>query len=813
VNSTPLRVAAAALIHDLRQGARVLRRAPLFSTLVVLTFAIGLGATAAIFSVLDPVLLRGAPYPAADRLLMLWSREADGSSSNVGFLTFRDVERATRSLSQIAVMSYWTPVLRGSDESSRLSGQRVSHRFFATLGVQPELGRDFRPEEDHSTTRNEVILSHGLWQGHFGGDRGIVGRTITLSDRSYTVIGVMSRRFESLLAPEAQLWAPLGYEDTDPWACRGCQHLRMIGRLADGVPVAAAATELNAISASMVREHPTDYSATGLVLTPFNSYLSGPVRPALLATAGAVALLLLIACVNVMNLYLGRAARRTQEFAVRTALGAGAWPLVRQVLAEAVVLALLGGGVALLLAYAAVQGMLRLAPAGLPRLDQVAVNLDVFLFTFVVAALAGIGGGLLPATAARRANIGSLMRQGGRSIARAGRRIRTTLVVAEVALALVLLAGAGLLVRSLGRLLAVDPGFDPGGLVTLELDPFGSRYDSVATIEAYYQKILEGVRALPGVTGAATTTQLLLSGDYDSWGVHLESKPSANPAEDPGSFRYGVTADYLATMKIPLLRGRDLSPTDDGTAVPVLLINAAMARKLFPEVDPLGQRVKIGGTDGPWRTIVGVTGDVHHQSLDADGELEMYVPTSQSPYAESRRVLVVRGGRVPAQLVPAIRRVIREVDPAVPVATVATMADHIQHRTATRRFARAVFQVFAGVATLLAALGLYGVLSSGVAERTRELGIRSALGATRRRLLALVLGHALRLTLVGMSVGVAGALLLTGLLRSLLFGVTPTDPTTFLVTAVLLLLVALVSASVPALRAGRVEPAVVLREE
>jgi putative ABC transport system permease protein len=798
--------------RDVHQSLRVLRRAPLFSGLVVLTFAIGLGAAAAIFSVLDPVLLRGAPYPAADRLLMLWGREKDGSP-RVGYLTFRDVEKSTTTLKDIAVMSYWTPILRGVDESERLMGQRVSNRFFATLGVRPELGRDFRPEEDHSSSRNVVILSYRLWQSHFRGDSGIVGQSITLGDQSLTVIGVMPRHFESLLAPEAQLWAPLGYEDTDPWACRGCQHLRMIGRLADGSSRAAATSDLNSISARMVRENPTEYSAVGFVLTPLNDHLTRAVRPVLLATAGAVAVLLLIACVNVMNLFLTRSARRTAEFAVRTALGAGAWPLVRQALTEAVVLALLGGGVALLLAYGVVKGIVRMAPANLPRLDQVTVNQDVFLFTFAVAALAGICGGLVPATAAMHANIGSLLKNTGRSIARAGRRIRTVLVVAEVALALVLLSGAGLLVRSLGQLLAVDPGFEAKGLVTLELNPFGSRYDSVSTVEAFYRRVIDGVSALPGVTGAAATTQLVLSGDYDTWGVHLESKPSINPADDPESFRFGVTPGYLATMRIPLLRGRDLNAADDADAPLALLINHVMARKLFADMDPLGQRIKIGGTDGPWRTVIGITGDVRHQSLDAEGEMEMYVPTTQSQWAETRRVLVVRGDADPSQLVPSIRRVIREIDASVPVSTVATMTEHIQTRAATRRFARAVFQVFAGVALLLAGLGLYGVLSGSVTERTREIGIRSALGASSGRLLAMVVRHALMLTLIGMSVGLVSALFLTGLLRSLLYGVTPTDPTTFALVALLLLVVALAAASIPAWRAARVDPASVLREE
>ena len=801
----------AAIGRDLRYGLRALRRAPLFASLVVLTFAIGLGATAAIFSVLDPVLLRGAPYPAADRLLLVWGRDKDGAESNVGFLTFRDVERESRNLSSAAVMSYWTPILRGNDASERLLGQRVTWRFFATLGVKPVLGRDFHAEEDHASTRTVVILSHGLWIRQFGGDSSVIGHTVQLSDRSYTVIGVMPQQYESLLAPGAQLWAPLGYEDADPWACRSCQHLRMIARLRDGVTRGAAGAELDQISAAIVRANPTEYPAVGMVVTPLNQYLTRAIKPALLAAAGAVTLLLLIACVNVMNLFLGRATKRTSEFALRAALGAGSGPLIRQVLTEALVLAMVGGALGVALAHAAVAGLLKLAPVGVPRLDQVSVNLDVLLFTFVMATVAGIAAGLAPAFSALRANLTTLLRQGGRGIVgSASRQVRMALVVAEVALALMLLAGAGLLVRSLDRLLAVDPGFNPTGLVTLELEASGSRYDSAAVYQ-FYHEVLERVHGLPGVTAAAAVSQLPLSGDFDSWGVHLESRPSPNPAEDPSAFRFAVTPGYTRTMGIPLRRGRELSATDDARAPLVLLINQAMAAKVFPNQEPLGQRIKIGGTDGPWRTIVGVVGDVRHQSLDAEGELEMYVPTTQTPYVDERLVLVVRGTGDPSRLVPAVRQAIREVDPAVPIATIATMEEHIRTRSAIRLFALAIFQVFAVVALILAALGLYGVLSGSVTERTREIGIRSALGASRSRLFGLVVRNAMTLTLLGMGIGLAGALLLTRLLQSLLFGVTPTDPTTFAVVGLLLLAVALAAATIPAWRAVRVDPGTVLR--
>jgi len=799
--------------RDLRHALRIFRRAPLFSALVVLTFAIGLGATAAIFSVLNPVLLQGAPYPDAERVLVIMGKEKDGGPSRTGYLTFRDLQRETRSLSQVATMSNWTPVLSGPDDAERLTGQRVTQQFFSLLGVAPALGRDFRAEEDQSATRNVAILSYGLWQRRFGGDSGIVGKTISLSDRSVTVVGVMPRSFESVLAPQAEVWAPLGYAETDPWACRDCQHLQMIGRLADGVTATAAGAELDRISAGMVAAHPTEYAATGFLPTPLNEFLTQGILPALLATAGAVALLLLISCVNVASLFLGRTARRSGEFAVRTALGADAGQIVRQVVAEAVVLALGGGALAVLLAIAALRGLVSLAPAGLPRLDQVRVNLEVLGVTLLLALAAGLLAGLVPAMAARRPNFGRLIRQGGRTIAGAGQRLRSALVVAEVALAVILLAGAGLLVRSMGQLLAVEPGFQPEGLVTLELEPFGGKYREKLPIDAFYQEVIERVGAVPGVTSVGATSQLPLSGDYDGWGIHLESRPNDNPAEDPSAFRYGVTPGYLDAMGIPLLRGRKLASSDGAGSPPVLLISNSMARALFPGEDPLGQRIRIGGTDDPWRTIVGITGDVHQVSLETAGEFQFYLPEPQVPYAETRMVLVVRGSGEVAALVPQIRAAIREVDSRVPIATVATMTEHLHNRTATARFALAVFQAFGGVALLLAALGLYGVLATGVTERFREIGIRSALGATRSTLLGGVVRRALVLTGLGLGIGLGGALLVTGLLQSLLFGVSPTDPVTFSVVVLLLPVVALVAAGLPAWRAAGVDPAVVLREE
>ncbi len=805
----------AGLLGDLRHGLRVARRAPLFASLVILTFALGLGAAGTMFSVLQPVLLSGAPYPHAERLLLISDPTRDGELGQLGYETFHNLRQQSRSLERSAAMAYWTPVLTGNGDAARLLGQRVTHDFFQVLGVRPALGRDFLPTGDVPAERNgSVILSHGLWQSRFGGDSAIIGRTIQVSDRAMMVIGVMPRSFESLILNGAELWAPLGYAVGEQQACRDCRHLRMIARLAPGVSLAAARQELHQLSVGLVAQYPTQYAEPGFTTRPLNEALTRSVRPVLLAITSAVALLLLIACVNVTNLFLGRALLRSPEFAVRSALGAGSLPLIRQVIAEGVVLALVGGVVGVGLAYAGTRLVVRLAPAGVPRMDQVALNGAVLGFTLLLATVAGILAGVAPAIAARRANLAGLLRQGGRSIIGAlSRRVRAGLVVVEVAIALVLLTGAGLLLRSLGNLLEVPVGFRAEGVVAFELQTFGSRYFEDDPVYRYFDQVVAAVRAVPGVTNAAVTSQLPLSGDFDTWGIHPEFADDQNPALDPSAFRFSVSPGYLETMEIPVLRGRGLTPQDDSLAPQVAVINSVLARRRFPGTDPIGQRIRIGGGASQFRTVVGIVGDVRHQGLDAGEEAQVYLPTVQHHFADSRMVLVVRGTGALAALVPAVRAAIRGVDPTVPIATVNRMTDLVAQNAATRRFALTVFQGFGLAALLLAALGLYGVLAASVTERTREIGIRSALGASRGSILGLVARSAFALTGLGVVLGVGGALVGTELLTSLLYGVTPTDRATLVAVGALLLVVALAAAVVPAWRAVRVDPVVALREE
>lgn len=805
----------AGLGRDLAHGVRVARRAPLFAGLVVLTFALGLGAAGAIFSVLQPVLLSGAPYPDSDRLVLL--RDADPDRHpHIGYQTYADLRQQLTGVERMAALAYWAPTLGGAgQEPERPLAMRVTHDFFRTLAVTPALGHDFSAEEDLPGTRNSVvILTHELWQRRYAGDSAIIGRPILVNDQAATVIGVLPATFENMLLPTAQLFAPLGYAEGEPQACRNCRHLRVIARRKAGTTEAALDGELARIGAVFSREYPDTYAPGYLGATPLNQWLTRGSRPVLLAITGAVALLLLIACLNVTNLFLGRAIKRRGEFAVRSALGAGAMPLVRQVVAEAVVLALAGGALGVLLAFAGTKLLVGLAPGDVPRLGQVRVNGGVMLFTLLLASLTGIVAGATPALAARRANIAGLLRDGGRSIiGRLGRRVRAGLVVLEVSVALLLLTGAGLLTRSLGKLLEVTPGFDPEGVVTFELQTYGPRYADDAPVHHFYQQVVDEVRALPGVTGAAVVSQLPLSSDYDTWGIRLEQPTAQAGQPDPNTFRFAVSPEYLETMQIPLLKGRGFTPADNAGAPPVVLINDAIARQLFPGRDPIGQRIQLGGTDSPFREIVGVVAAVHHQGLDVGAESQIYLPETQNPFADSRMVLVVRGRAAATTLVPAVRQAIHQVDPTVPIATVATMTDYLQRHAATRRFALAVFQWFAIGALLLAALGLYGVLAASVAERTREIGIRSALGAPRRSLLLLVGRFALGMTAAGVGIGLAGALFGSRLLGSLLYGVQPTDHLTLAVAGAVLLLTAGAAAAVPAWRAMRVEPVVALREE
>ena len=806
--------AISGIAGDLAYAARRLRKDVAFTSLAVLTLALGIGAATAIFSAVNPVLFERLPYPDPQRLVTIAEVGATNPRLDVTYGTFREVVQRSHAFASLAVLKTWQPTLGGLDVPERLDAQRVSAAYFRTLGVAPVLGRDFTAADDRPRGPTVVVLSHALWR-RLGADAAVVGRTVRLDDTPYTVIGVMPDGFENLLAPSAQVWAPLQYgesfaPDTREWG----HHLRMVGRVRAGVDRDAAARELAAIAKSPVPELPrvpwADLSA-GLTAWSLRDEVTQGVRPALLAVVAAVLLLLAITGVNVTNLLLARGAQRQGEFAMRAALGAGRGRLVRQLLTESLLLALLGGVLGLAVAELGVEALVALSPAGLPRLDAIRVDTAVLAFAFALSAIIGVAVGIVPALQASTPALRAGVERNSRRAAGDYRRTRGSLVVAEVALALVLLVSAGLLFRSLSRLLAVETGFDDGPLLTMQVQVTGHRYDADSVRYGFLQQSLEAVRAVPGVEAAAYTSQLPLSDDLDIYGVHLERE--TDPASDGAALRYAITPGYFAAMGIPLRGGRLLDEHDGASSPRAVVVSEAFARSAFSGVDPIGQRLRFGAPEGDWYTIVGVVGDVRQTALGLTTSNAIYVTPTQWHWVDPRVSLVVRGRGAPATLAPAVRAAIWSVDKDQPVVRVATMRELVEASVADRRFALVVFEAFGVAALMLAAIGLYGILSVSVTERTREIGVRSALGASSRDILTLVLRQGMALTAVGVALGLMLAWAATRSLASLLFELPALDPVTYGGVVALLLGVSALACWGPAWRAARLDPAITLRAE
>jgi putative ABC transport system permease protein len=800
-------------LGDLRYAARRLRSAPGFTTVTVLTLALGIGATTAIFSAVNPILFESLPYPDADRITMIWEVRRDEARNDGTFGMYRGLAERSRSLQAIAVFKPWQPTIPDDAQPERLEGQRVSASYFHVLGISPVLGRDFEASHDRLNGPNVVVLSHGLWQRRFGADPRIVGSNITLDDTDHQVIGVMPARFENVLAPDADLWAPLQYDMSQGRAWG--HHLRMVGRLAPGTSTAAVTRELNALGQAVLEEHrPETYGPDVLFgVASLQDDITRGVRPALLAIFGAVTLLLVIACVNVTNLLLARGAGRRSEFALRAALGAGGGRLVRQLLTETVLLAALSGVMGMAVALLGTRAFVTLSPPELPRVADISVDRAVFAFGLAITTLFGLACGLAPALQAMRTDPQRELQLGSRRTAGGHRRMRSVLVVLEVALALMLLVSSGLLLRSLQHLFAIDAGFDASHLLTLQVQTSGHRFDEDSTTYRFFAQALEAVRSVPGVTAAALTSQLPLSGDLDLYGVHFDPDPSNDPGEVNGTFRYAVSPLYLETMRIPLRTGRSLDERDRADAPYVALISESMARRRLPGVNPLGQRLRIGAADGPLYTVVGVVGDVRQVSLAVTESDAVYISPAQWHFADNAMSLVVRAGGDAASLAAAVRQAVWSVDKGQPIVRMVTMDKLLANTAAEQRFALIVFEAFALAALVLAAAGIYGVISGNVAERTREIGVRSALGASRRNILALVLRHGMVLTVLGVAVGLVGAAAASQALSALLFGVSPLDAVTYVSMIALLVAVSLVACGLPARRAARLDPATTLRAE
>lgn len=797
---------------DLCFGARRLRTEPGFTLVTVLTLAVGLGASTAIFSVVNPILFQPLPYPEPHRVVSLWDFGSDHARLEVTYGTYNELQARARSFEALSVFKPWQPTLTGQAEPERIDGQRVTWQYFRVLGVGPVLGQGFQASDDRADGASVVILSDGLWRRHFNADPAIIGRRITFGDDGFTVAGVMPKGFENALSPSAEVWTTLKYDLTQGRAWG--HHLRMVGRLKPGVSLGAAAREVDEITRNPVPEYARMSWASlrsGLAILPLQADLTGGARPALFAVMGAVALLLLIACVNVTNLLLARGVRRRGEFAVRAALGAGRLRLVRQLLVEHLFLALIGGVLGLGVAVLGMKGLVALSPPGLPRLEAIRMDGTLFVFALGITLLTGlVFGSVVAIQASGQAPQGTL-HLASRRTAGGHRRARALLVVTQVALALILLVGSGLLLRSLQRLFAVDSGFDPSNVLTLQVQTSGHRYASDSTTYRFFATVLNAVRQVPGVTAAGLTSQLPLSGDLDLYGVRFDPAPGDDPGETRGTFRYAVSPGYFEAMGIPLRRGRFLDEGDRADVTPVAVISEALARVRLAGLDPIGQRIQIG--EGRPYTVVGVVGDVRQVSLALDDASAVYTTGPQWHFADNAMSLVIRARGNPGDLAPRLRNAIWSVDKDQAVVRVVTMDGLIARTALERRFTLVLFEAFALVALILAGAGIYGVLSGSVAERTREIGVRAALGASPESILGLIVGQGMSLTGFGLLIGLLGAVLSSRLIIALLFGVSPLDPLIYLTVVILLAGVAVLACLVPAWRAARVDPVSTLRTE
>ena len=804
------------LRQDVRHAFRQLRNNRGFACTAILILALGIGGTSAIFSVLNPVLFEPLPYPHANRIMTIWYSGRDGERIGQAFHTYREVAERNHSFEAVAVVKPWQPAISGGDQPERLDGQRVSAAYFRVLGVQVALGRDFRPADDVLNGPKVVILSDGLWRRRFGGDSRIVGQQIRLDDQPYTVIGVMPG-FENVLSPSSETWAPLQYDSgnvSDQESREWGHHLRMIGRLRADVRQDRAKSDLAWIASTPVPEFPRPSHVSlsqGFIVDSLQNDVTRGVKPALVAVFGAVILVLLIACVNVTNLVLARSAQRQGEIAIRAALGAPRRRVRRQLVTESLLLAILGGIVGMFVTELGIRMLLALSPSGLPRMHEIRLNAPVFLFACGVILLVGFVVGLVPSWQALRGDLQSSLQEGSQRVAGGHQRIRQSFVVVEVALALLLLVTTGLLFHSIRRLLAVPPGFDAANVISLQVQTNGRRFDDERISNQFFSQAIEAVRQVPGVTAAAFTSQLPLSGDMDLYGAQFEDD---EPDVAFPSYRYAVTADYFDTLRIRLRRGRLLDAHDTEKTPAVVLISESLAKRRFPNQDPLGKRLHIGGRNGtPAFTIVGVVGDVKQMSLGLNDTDAVYTTTTQWTYPERTLSLVVRGRGNASALVPAIKNAIWSVDHDQPIVRIVSMEALLAESAAERRFVLILFEAFGVVALALAASGIYGVLSGSVAERTREIGVRSALGASRNGIIALIVRQGMFLVSIGTMLGAAGALLASQAISAMLFGISRFDLLTYSSAIALLAVVAALACALPAWRASRIDPMEALRYE
>jgi putative ABC transport system permease protein len=802
-----------ALIKDIRYGVRSLLKRPGFTFIAIITLGLGIGANSAIFSVVNGVLWRPLSYSNPQQLVMVWeNHQARGGPAREWFSPsdFQDWRDQNSSFSHLSALNNWAPTLTGRDEPEPLVGATVSHDMFTLLGIAPALGRSFLPEEDQPKAPNVVVLSHELWQRRFNSDQTIVGKSVSLNQESYSVLGVMPAGFQFPVIPNAQLWRTV-QPGLSPTCQRGCFVLRVIGRLKSETTIERAQADTANVAAHLAEQYPDTNSKVGATLVPLHEQLVGNIKRPLLVLLGAVGFVLLIACANVANLMLARAATRRREMALRSALGAGRGRMIRQLLTESAVLASVGGAVGLVLAFWLLRLLLSLSPPGTPGLEKIGIDIYVLGFTLLVAVLTGLLFGLAPALRLSKADLSRSLRSTGKGAPEGsgGGRLRGALVVAEVALALILLIGSGLLIKSFILLQRVDPGFNPEHLITLRLILNRTSYPNPPQLTDFYSQLLDRVKAVPGVQSAGLISTLPLSGNNTDTSFLIEGHPPPSQNQEPVAWYNSVSPDYFQAMELRVIKGRSFTALDNEKSPLVVIISETLARRYFPNEEPLGKR--IGPGPDRWREIVGVVRDVKHFGLDADTPPTMYFPMRQVPARAMN--LVVRTSGDPLSLTPSLRAQVWAGDRNLAIANLGTMKDLVSTSIIQQRFILLLLGCFAALALLLAAVGIYGVMSYLVTQRTHEIGIRMALGARMGDVLKLIVRNGIALTLIGVAIGLALAFALTRLMTSLLFGVTPTDAMTFALVSTGLVLVALVACFIPARRATKVDPLVALRYE
>jgi putative ABC transport system permease protein len=809
------------ILQDLRYGARMLSKHPVFTLIAVITLALGIGANTVIFSVVDAVLLRPLPYRDPDRLVSLWStfESAGGATGGSAMPDYREWRDRNQVFEELGAFYYEGFNLTGQDrDAENVTGAYVSHNLFPLLGVMPAIGRGFTQADEQFGNHRVVLLSHQLWQRRYEGDPEITGRGIRIGGQTYTVIGVMPQGMPFLYnQPRVELWTPISFAPDDNMGTRNNHFIELLGRLKAGVSIEQANSDVSAIARRIEEQYPQN-SGLGARVMSIRERISDATQRGLYVLLGAVAFVLLVACVNVANLLLARAATRERELAIRAALGASRSRLIRQSMLENLPLGLLGGAAGLALAFWGMELVISLLPRSLPHHNTISIDRRVLIFTLLISSLTFTIFSLLPAFQAAKSDAGKALNEGGRSNT-AGRRrsrLRDLLVIAEMALALVLLIGAGLMIQSFANLHRVDLGFSTQNILTMRVSLPDAKYPTTDSEIAFFEQILERIAALPGVGSAGVSMQLPLGVGFSvGKNFRVEGRPApTSPAQIPVVSCISVSPDYFGTMGIKL-RGRDFTKLDTAKAQQVVIVNETLARRFFPNEDPLGKTIRLETGDTPRRTIVGVIADAKGPNLTGAPGTELFVPLHQNYGActSNDMRLAVNSSVAPGGLAAAIRNQISSLDGDQPVTDIATMEERVSRALSPDRFSSLLLGLFAGVALLLAAVGIYGVMAYTVTERTNEIGIRIALGAQIKDVMRLVIGRGIKLAFIGVLIGLGGALGLTQLMKTLLFGVSSTDPLTFAAVAILLMAVALLACWIPARRAAKVDPMITLRSE